>query len=98
MSDVVSMPNRRPSSVATGMDSMCRPSSCISAQAWCTVTACESTGGVSKSRSRTCVRTVRSSGGGAKPNLSSTSCVWSLMPPMRAAVYARSPSALRSEA
>ncbi|CCX41100.1 unknown [Clostridium sp. CAG:1024] len=81
------MPNRRPSSSVTGMDSMEAWESSLrsSSQAWWIVTALDKMGGVSKSRSLTCVRTLRRYSGASNPNLSSTSCVWSEITPMRAA-------------
>ena len=78
------MPNSFPSSSVTGMARM--PWSLLSTdQARLTVTDRWMAGGVSYSRSRTWVRTSRSSWGGSKPNRSSTIWVSSLTGPSRAA-------------
>ena len=55
-----------------------------------------SSGGRSKSRSRTCVRILLTYSGGSKPKWSSMCWVSSFIAPMRTALYSRSPSALRS--
>ena len=90
------VPCRVPSSFMTGMtDTFC---SRIMRQARFIVTEEFSAGGVSKSRSRTCVRTSFIWCGGSKPNLSSMRWVSSLICPRQAAVYSLSPRALRSAA
>ena len=81
---VDSMPYSVPSSLTTG-SARVFSSSCISFQAWSTVTALLSTGGVSKFRSLTWFLRVWISTGGSKPKRSSTSWVSSDSRPSRAA-------------
>ena len=77
MSPAERVPNRLPSELRTGMTEIfC---SFIMCHALSIVTLESSTGGVSKSRSRTCVRTSFINLGGLKPNLSSIRCVSSLI-------------------
>ena len=97
MSPAVSMPVSRPCASTTGTAGT-EPSDCSTFHARLMGTAELSTGGVSKSRSRTCVRRECSSAGGSKPKRSSTICVSSLTGPSRAAAKLRSPSAARSAA
>ena len=90
------MPYRVPSSLDTGRAEIF--SFCMVRQARLMVAAADRVGGVSKSRSRTWVRTLVSSLGGWKPKRSSTVWVSSLIWPRRAASYCRWPRAFFSAA
>ena len=96
-SPAVSIPTKCPSSSAMGMEDRCRSVS-ITDQARLMVRASWRMGGVSKSKSCTWVRMLVRKRGGSKPKRFKMSFVSSLMWPSRAAVYSRSPTALRRAA